>query len=121
MNLCQALVLLCFNEDNDKTDGYTILDIMDKTGLNDRGETERVLLSLSVGRQGTRVLCKIDYNEDNAFGMTSHQPTVAQKKSKNKGRKTVSDKDIFIFNSNFTSNQHRVKITNIQIKRNISR
>ena len=70
VNLCQALVLPCFNideeDDNDaggsQKEGYTILDVMKKTGLDDRGEAERVLQSLSLARIGTRVLTKIDHD-----------------------------------------------------------
>jgi len=118
VNLCQALVLNCFNEDESSpgVEGYTILDVMKKTGLDDRDEAERVLQSLSVGRLGTRVLRKIDHDESLGNGP---QHTKESKKSK-KIRRTVSDKDIFVFNSDFTSNQHRVKINNIQMKETAS-
>merc|ERR1711971_1473139 len=54
VNLCQALVLLCFNDDEENTQSIqlNIDQIMQKTGITDRGEAERVLQSLSMGREG---------------------------------------------------------------------
>jgi len=110
VNLCQALVLLCFNEEYESKEGFTLSDIMKKTGLDDRDEIERILQSLSLGREGTRVLIKIDHDKDDANRM------LIVKKHPKKVRRTVSDDDRFIFNSSFKSNQHRIRITNIQMK-----
>ena len=112
----QALVLVwCFNEweeigEDDLGKGWTISEIMEKTGIEDRGECERVLQSLSVGRDGTRVLIKRDPN--------LKSPKVAGKKriKPPKERKTVLATDTFHYNHNFTSRQVRIKITSIQMK-----
>eukprot|EP00978_Attheya_sp_CCMP212_P010491 scaffold25418_cov47-Attheya_sp.AAC.2 len=107
ISLCQTAVLMCFNtrENNSKNDdGLTIVDIMKHTGLEDRGETERVLQSLSMGRDGTRVLIKKEYELD---GVT---------KLNTKLKRPVSDQDRFTFNMDFYSSQRRVRITNVQMK-----
>jgi cullin-4 len=115
VNLCQALVLMCFNveEGADEDPKYTINDIMKKAGLDDRGEAERILQSLSMGREGTQVLRRIDEKLTNKyFDGTSTTP----KKKHKVMRKAISDSDVFIFNSNFFNNQRRIRITNIQMK-----
>ncbi|KAG7352324.1 cullin family protein [Nitzschia inconspicua] len=96
VSLCQALTLLQFNE----SDELTLPQIMVGIGLEDRDEMERVLLSLSLGKEGTRVLIKRDHD--------------AEKKKKT--RMTVHDQDIFQVQSNFKSNQRRIRITNIMMK-----
>ncbi|EED91828.1 hypothetical protein THAPSDRAFT_268825 [Thalassiosira pseudonana CCMP1335] len=94
VNLCQTLVLLCFQyEDGPDGKGLTIGDIVKKTGIDDRDEVERVLQSLSLGRDGTRVLIK-----------------------KKKIRRNVGPHDRFLFNASFVSNQRRIRITNITMK-----
>ena len=115
VSLCQALVLLCFNLESDGEDiRLTIGVIMEKTGISDKGEAERVLQSLSMGRDGTQVLRRVesgrDCNADNA-----NTDTTPRKKHKSI-RKSISDRDLFSFNENFTSNQRRIRITNIQMK-----
>mmetsp|Transcript_37825 Transcript_37825/g.76981 ORF Transcript_37825/g.76981 Transcript_37825/m.76981 type:complete len:538 (-) Transcript_37825:251-1864(-) len=114
VSLCQALVLLCFNLDEDEPEsdsqGLTILDVMTKSGLDDRGEAERVLQSLSLGSDGTRVLLKLD--RDGPPG----EAAVASPKKPRKTRRSVSNHDIFKFNKSFTSNQRRIRITNVQMK-----
>ena len=111
VSLCQAVVLRCFNleEDDDaQTErGLTIKDVMLKSGLDDRGEAERVLQSLSLGRDGTRVLVK--YDRDSA------DEEVSSKKPR-KSRRAVGEHDIFKFNVAFTSNQRRIRIPNMQMK-----
>mmetsp|Transcript_24933 Transcript_24933/g.72123 ORF Transcript_24933/g.72123 Transcript_24933/m.72123 type:complete len:1025 (-) Transcript_24933:63-3137(-) len=111
VSLCQAVVLRCFNleEDDDaQTErGLTIKDVMAKSGLDDRGEAERVLQSLSLGRDGTRVLLK--YDRDSA------DEEVSSKKPR-KPRRAVGEHDIFKFNVAFTSNQRRIRIPNMQMK-----
>ena len=80
VSLCQGLVLLTFNDDDvvhgAGGGGRTIGDIMKITGLDDRMEAERVLQSLSLGRDGTRVLTKIDRDgPDASSGLTSSPPS----------------------------------------------
>jgi hypothetical protein len=116
VNMCQSLVLLCFNVvDGDM--GLTLDDIMKKTGIDDRPELERVLQSLSMGRDGTRVLRKVDYDSP-----TQHLSPSKTSDSNNDGakkqrvRRNVGPYDRFLFNSSFTSNQRRIRITNITMK-----
>lgn len=99
VSLCQALVLLCFNE----RDRWTLPEIMAKTGLEDRADAERLLQSLSLGKEGTRVLRKQDFVPE------------GDKKTK-KIRQSVSDKDAFVFHEGFESHLRRIKINNIQWK-----
>ena len=75
---------------------------MAATGLEDRDEMERVLQSLSLGKDGTRVLQKQD-----------HDATPDKKK---KTRMNVHDDDTFRVQSNFKSNSRRIRITNILMK-----
>eukprot|EP00586_Coscinodiscus_wailesii_P008700 CAMPEP_0172521086 /NCGR_PEP_ID=MMETSP1066-20121228/292377_1 /TAXON_ID=671091 /ORGANISM="Coscinodiscus wailesii, Strain CCMP2513" /LENGTH=459 /DNA_ID=CAMNT_0013303943 /DNA_START=307 /DNA_END=1686 /DNA_ORIENTATION=+ len=90
----QAIVLiLCFN--NTSKQSWTIKEVMKTTGIDNRDEAERILLSLAVGKEGTRVLTK---------------------SSKKKNRKVVADDDTISYNKNFESRQHRIKITQIQMK-----
>ncbi len=96
VSLCQALVLLQFNSDKD----WRLSQLMATTGLEDRDEMERVLQSLSLGKEGTRVLLKQDHDAD----------------KKKKPRMNVHDDDKFIVQSNFKSNQRRIRITNIMMK-----
>lgn len=96
VSLCQALALLQFNEN----EGLTLPQIMVAIGLEDRDEMERVLLSLSLGKEGTRVLIKQDHDAD----------------KKKKTRMSVHDQDKFQVQSNFKSNQRRIRITNILMK-----
>ena len=122
INLLQAVVLLCFNDDGVNGKGYTILDVMSKTGLDQRDEASRVLLSLSAGKDGTRVLNKIDHieddNEDDEEEGDGNDKNDPRRKKNNRKRrlKKVHDKDLFLFNDNFTSSSHRIRITNIQMK-----
>ncbi len=123
INLLQATVLLCFNDDGVNGNGYTILDVMSKTGLDNRDEASRVLLSLSAGKDGTRVLNKIDLNgddnnDDDGGGNSNDQNDDSGRKKSNRKRrlKKVHDNDLFLFNENFTSSAHRIRITNIQMK-----
>jgi len=115
VSLCQALVLMCFNveEGAEEDPKFTIGDIMKKTGLGDRGETERVLQSLSMGREGTQVLRRIDEKSTNKY---LDGTSTAPKKKHKMMRKAISDSDVFVFNSNFFNNQRRIRITNIQMK-----
>lgn len=67
INLYQALVLLCFNDANT----WTLPQIQERTGILDRGEAERILQSLSMGKIGTRVLVKVDVAKDSDRGVSS--------------------------------------------------
>ena len=96
VSLCQALVLLQFNDE----DELTLQQLMSAVGLEDRGEMERLLLSLSLGKEGTRVLQKRDHDAD----------------KKKKTRMNVHDKDVFRVQSNFKSNTRRIRINNILMK-----
>ena len=123
INLCQTLVLLCFQyEDGPDGQGLTIDDIMKKTGIDDRAEVERVLQSLSLGRDGTRVLIKVDHDTPTKPGGDLLPPTSGNEKSspgkskKQKVRRNVGPHDRFLFNASFTSNQRRIRITNITMK-----
>jgi cullin-4 len=96
VSLCQALVLLQFN-----SDGYVKLpQLMAAVGLEDRDEMERILQSLSLGKEGTRVLQKRDHDAD----------------KKKKTRMNVHDDDCFRMQSAFKSNSRRIRITNILMK-----
>lgn len=116
VNVCQTLVLLCFQyEDGPDGRGLKLDDIMKKTGIDDRAELERVLQSLSLGRDGTRVLKKIDYvSADVPVANTSDSP-----KKKQKIRRNIGEHDRFLFNASFTNNQRRIRITNITMKETV--
>ena len=111
INLCQTLVLLCFQyDDGPDGQGLTIDDIIKKTGIDDRSEVERVLQSLSLGKEGTRVLLKHDHE------LTEKSVSGSPAKGKKKVRRNVGPNDRFKFNASFTSNQRRIRITNITMK-----
>ena len=114
VSLLQALVLMCFNvEDADEDPALTMIDIMMKTGIEDKIEAERVLQSLSMGRDGTQVLRRV---EEKFVNRTSEEtPTTPNKKHK-VSKKSISPMDIFKFNADFFTNQRRIRITNIQLK-----
>jgi cullin 4 len=76
---------------------------MQKVGLEDRDEMERILQSLALGREGTRILRKIDFD--------------AEPGKRKKPRNNVDDKDEFTINDKFTSNVRRIRITNISVKK----
>eukprot|EP00297_Palpitomonas_bilix_P005382 CAMPEP_0113885364 /NCGR_PEP_ID=MMETSP0780_2-20120614/10865_1 /TAXON_ID=652834 /ORGANISM="Palpitomonas bilix" /LENGTH=816 /DNA_ID=CAMNT_0000873273 /DNA_START=158 /DNA_END=2608 /DNA_ORIENTATION=- /assembly_acc=CAM_ASM_000599 len=89
LSLYQSTVLLLFNS----SDRHTFKDIVDLTGL-DRAEAERTVQSLALGKV-----------------------KVLKRKSAGEGKsKNISDSDLIIFNSDFTSPQRRIKINAIQIK-----
>jgi len=100
VNLFQALVLLSFNE----SEALTLPQVMTLTGIRDRPELERLLQSLSLGKQGTRVLLKSDYSST----QTDDKP-----------RKVVTDSDIFRYNKDFTNKLNRIKISAIQAKETV--
>jgi len=118
VNVCQSLVLLCFKDGNGEDDqGLTLDDIMKRTGIDDKAEMERVLQSLSMGREGTRVLKKVDYDSPTQPASSSKTDGESPSKTKKKRvRRNVGPYDRFLFNSSFTSNQRRIRITNITMK-----
>ena len=93
---CQALVLLQFNSD----ENMKLRQLMSAVGLDDRDEMERILQSLSLGKEGTRVLQKQDHDAD----------------KKKKIRKNVHDEDCFRVQASFKSNLRRIRINNISMK-----
>jgi cullin-4 len=97
VSLCQALVLTQFH-DFETTLG--IRKLMELVGMEDRDEMERILLSLSSGKEGTRILHKIDFEQD----------------KKKRSRTTIDDRDSFQIFAEFESNQRRIRITNIMMK-----
>ena len=99
ISLIQALTLLQFKNASDQ---FTLPQLKQAVGLDDRAEMERVLLSLALGKSGTRVLRKLDYD------MEPNKPK--------KPRSTVDDRDHFVVNTAFESNQRRIKINNIMMK-----
>lgn len=114
VSLLQAVILLCFNHDQLQNQGYTILDIMTNTGIDDRGEVERILLSLSCAKESSRVLT-IRHEATTAMAMATPDPTgmSATKRRKSKKttlRKSISDQDRFFFNTDFTSKRQRISI-----------
>mmetsp|Transcript_14845 Transcript_14845/g.27907 ORF Transcript_14845/g.27907 Transcript_14845/m.27907 type:complete len:1056 (-) Transcript_14845:334-3501(-) len=123
VSLCQALVLMCFNlNDTGCEKSLTIGQVMQQTGITDRNEAERVLQSLSMGREGTRVLSRVEVinnNEEVHDDCVNSESSTPRKKHK-VVRKSISDLDLFTFNSNFSSNQRRIRITNIQMKETAS-
>ena len=99
VSLCQALVLVQFTTTDTK---WTLPALMQAVGLEDRDEMERILQSLALGKEGTRILRKLDFD------------TEAGKKKKI--RMNVDDRDQFVIQQSFTSNQRRIRITNIMMK-----
>ena len=120
VNVCQSLVLLCFKDGHgDDDQGLTLDDIVKRTGIDDKAEMERVLQSLSMGREGTRVLKKVDYDSPTQPASSSSTKVDGESPSKAKKkrvRRNVGPYDRFLFNSSFTSNQRRIRITNITMK-----
>ena len=96
VSLCQALVLLQFNSDEDMKIGQ----LLPAVGLEDREEMERILQSLSLGKEGTRVLQKRDHDAD----------------KKKKTRMTVHDDDTFRVVGSFHSHLRRIRIANMLMK-----
>ena len=98
VSLCQALVLSQFTTSS----RLTLRELMNAVGLEDRDEMERIIQSLSLGKEGTRILRKIDHD--------------AEPQKKRKVRMNVDDRDHFVINESFESNQRRIRIQNIMVK-----
>jgi cullin 4 len=88
VSLLQTLVLLCFNE----RDQWTLPDLMQRIGLEDVEVMERTLLSMTVGKEQFRVLCR-------KKGPAARDPA-----------RSVADDDVFQVNMKFSSNMKRIKI-----------
>ncbi|KAL7543263.1 hypothetical protein ACHAXR_012765 [Thalassiosira sp. AJA248-18] len=121
VNMCQSLVLLCFRTmDGDDGRGLTLEDISKKTGIEDMSELGRVLQSLSMGRDGTRVLKRVPYDSPTVkvgpSPSKNKDGSPRKAKPKIKARKNVGPYDRFLFNEKFSSNQRRIRITNITMK-----
>ncbi|GAX14074.1 cullin 4 [Fistulifera solaris] len=95
VSLLQALVLIQFTDAETK---WTLPGLMQAIGLEDRDEMERILQSLALGKEGTRILRKLDPD------------------GKKKPRMTVQDEDEFLIQTAFVSNQRRIRIQNIMMK-----
>jgi len=102
VSLYQALVLRCFNDH----DTLSIPQIMEQTGIEDRAEVERLLHSLTTGKQGTRVLIM----------KPSADGTDMKVDSRSSNKKSISDTDEFCYNSRFTSKLNRLKIPTVHAK-----
>ena len=95
VSLLQALVLIQFTDAETK---WTLPGLMQAIGLDDRDEMERILQSLALGKEGTRILRKLDPD------------------GRKKPRMTVHDQDEFLVQTAFVSNQRRIRIQNILMK-----
>jgi cullin 4 len=93
VSLGQTLVLLCFNHPDRPR--WKLSEICAAIGMPDRDEGERMLQSLSLGKEGTRILRRIAPS-----GSTKPGPL-------------ISDDDVFVVNEKFTSQHRRIKINNI--------
>jgi hypothetical protein len=96
VGLTQALVLLQFNN----TDEMKLAQLLPLVGIEDRDEMENILRSLSVGKEGTRVLQKRDHDAD----------------KKNKTRQMVHADDTFRVRESFKSHSRRIRISNLLMK-----
>jgi cullin 4 len=101
VSLCQALVLVQFRSGDT---ALTLPQLLQATGLDDRDEMERLLQSLALGKDGTRVLRKMDHDPEPGKGR------------KKKVRMNVDDRDRFMINRAFESNQRRIRINNVMMK-----
>ena len=91
VTLLQALILVCFNE----RDRWTLPELVQRIGLEDREELERTLISMSAGKEQFRVLVR-------KKGAAARDPNAM-----------VADDDVFQVNKKFSSNMKRIKIPNI--------
>jgi cullin-4 len=98
VSLCQALVLIQFRNNSEP---MTLPQLKLLTGLEDRDELERILQSLALGKDGTRILRKLDH--DRGGGVKKTHPN-------------VDDWDQFVVNTQFSSNARRIRIQNVLIK-----
>jgi cullin-4 len=99
VSLCQALVLVQFTSDKVR---LSLPQLLQATGLDDRNEMERILQSLSLGKDGTRILRKLEHT--------------AELGKKTKVLMTIDDRDTFMINTKFESKSRRIRITNVMMK-----
>ena len=99
VSLCQALVLIQFTSDKVN---LSLPQLLQATGLDDRNEMERILQSLALGKEGTRILRKLEHT--------------AEPGKKTKILMTIDDRDTFMINTKFESKSRRIRITNIMMK-----
>jgi len=97
VNLIQSLIMLCFNERS----SWTMPELMQRIGLEDEGEMERNLVSLSSGKENCRILVR--------------------KRAEGNGRKTQSKQfirsnDKIMVNESFKSNSRRIRVPNMSKK-----
>jgi len=92
MSLSLALVVLCFNDDKTK---WTLPELEEKVGLDDRDEMERILMTLALGK--VKLLQKWDYDA----------------KPGQKPRANVHNEDWFTVNEDFSSPLKKIKISTI--------
>ena len=93
------MVLIQFTSDKVS---LSLPQLLQATGLDDRNEMERILQSLALGKDGTRILRKLEHT--------------AEPGKKTKVLRTIDDRDTFIINTKFESKSRRIRITNIMMK-----
>ena len=91
VTLLQGLILLCFND----RDHWTLPELEQRVGMDEREEMERTLISMSAGKEQFRVLLR-------KKGTAARDPNTM-----------VASDDVFQVNKKFSSNLKRIKIPNI--------
>ena len=103
VSLLQAVVLIQFESSDSR---WTLPALMQAVGFDpstDRAEMERILQSLSMGKEGTRILvCEKQGSESADSSRTKRSP--------------IDDTDVFRINEEFESNQRRIRIMNLAAK-----
>ena len=109
VGLSQALVLGCFNDGAQRT----MEDVSKEIGLDDTDELEKILQSLSMGKDGTRVLRLVGKPTSAAKSPPpSGGKRPAQPPSKG-GPRPIRESDMFVVNDRFHSKQRRIRIANM--------
>jgi hypothetical protein len=127
LSLTQAIVLIQFggggsSNNNDgggaatTTTTRTLPELIKLTGLEDRDEMERILQSLSLGKDGTRILRKIDHPAVAPATSSGSAAASAPPAAASKPKRIVSDSDTFCINESFSNKALRIRITNIMTK-----
>jgi cullin-4 len=111
----QATVLLLFNDSNQ----LSYEDIANATGIKDKDELKRTVLSLFAGQ--FKVLSKIgDTSGASNTAVSSASPPVSpgaeEVLAAQLDKKDIAPTDVFVFNNDFTSKKVRIKINQIQLK-----
>jgi Cullin family/Cullin protein neddylation domain len=120
LSLTQAIVLIQFGDSSSSVAGNTnntrtLPELMKLTGLEDREEMERILQSLSLGKDGTRILRKMDHPGEGSSSSSSSAAASAVAVA-SKPKRVVSDQDTFCINESFSNKALRIRITNIMTK-----